>query len=174
MAESGPTPGFRIEAIREEHIESFRSAVDTVARERRYLVLLEAPPTAETRAFVLGNLREGNPQVVAVTEGDAAGPVVGWCDIVRAGRPALRHGGALGIGVLPAFRGRGLGAALLRDALALARERGFRRVELVVRADNARALALYERAGFEHEGLLRSHLCIDGEFHASRVMALLL
>jgi GNAT superfamily N-acetyltransferase len=43
------------------------------------------------------------------------------------------------MGVLAGHRGRGIGSRMLTSALALGRERGFLRTELVVRADNARA-----------------------------------
>jgi GNAT superfamily N-acetyltransferase len=46
-------------------------------------------------------------------------------------------------------RGAGLGAALLDATLALARQRGCRRVELDVNEDNAAALALYRSRGFD-------------------------
>lgn len=45
-------------------------------------------------------------------------------------------------------RGSGVGAALMDAALAQARERGCRRVELDTNETNERALALYHRFGF--------------------------
>jgi len=66
----------RIEPIAEQHIDSFREAVDAVARERRYLLFLEAPPLAAVRAFVRGNIAKGHAQCVAL----AGEKVVGWCD----------------------------------------------------------------------------------------------
>jgi GNAT superfamily N-acetyltransferase len=45
-------------------------------------------------------------------------------------------------------RGSGLGAALVEAALARARERGCRRIELDTNEENAPALALYHRFGF--------------------------
>lgn len=56
------------------------------------------------------------------------------------------------IGVLPEFQGRGVGARMLRAMLAIARERGADGVRLLVAPDNAPALALYLRAGFEMTG----------------------
>jgi mycothiol synthase len=53
------------------------------------------------------------------------------------------------IGVLPAFRGRGLGRELLRWGIAHARVRGAVRVELSVETLNERALELYRRHGFD-------------------------
>lgn len=46
-------------------------------------------------------------------------------------------------------RGTGIGAALVERVLELAHERGCRRVELDANEDNAAALALYQRFGFD-------------------------
>jgi ribosomal protein S18 acetylase RimI-like enzyme len=159
--------GAGIVPIAEEHIASLRAALDSVARERRFLAMLEAPPLPDVRAFVLGNLSAGNPQFVAL-DGDS---VVGWCDIVRGTRAAYRHSGVLGIGVREGWRGRGIGGALMTAALAAAAERGMTRVELTVRVDNRRAQVLYERLGFVREGLLRCHMRVDGECHDAYAMA---
>ena len=50
--------------------------------------------------------------------------------------------------VRPGARGTGVGRALVEGVLALARERGCRRVELDVNDANAPATALYESLGF--------------------------
>jgi RimJ/RimL family protein N-acetyltransferase len=154
----------------EGYIQSFREAVDRVAREHLYLALLEAPSLELTREFVLGLLREGHPQFVAL-EKDA---VVGWCDIVSGSRPVFRHSGVLGMGVIREHRGRGIGTALLEATLRAAREKGLTRIELTVRTDNERARRLYEKFGFVLEGTLRRHMLFDGEYKDSDQMALLL
>ena len=48
--------------IAQDHVESFHRALDIVARERRYLAFLEAPPIESTRAFILNNIEHGYPQ----------------------------------------------------------------------------------------------------------------
>ncbi|MFF9351534.1 GNAT family N-acetyltransferase [Streptomyces sp. NPDC014734] len=53
-----------------------------------------------------------------------------------------------GIAVSPAHRGHGIGGLLLREIVALAADRGCRRVRLDVIDVNPRARALYERHGF--------------------------
>ena len=67
-----------------------------------------------------------------------------------------KHAGVLGIGLLPDYRGQGLGKALLEAAIAAAEQRDFRRIELTVFADNLRAMALYEKTGFVREGVMRA------------------
>jgi ribosomal protein S18 acetylase RimI-like enzyme len=153
-----------------DHIEDFHSALDAVARERRYLLLLEAPPLEATRAFVLESLASGNPHFVA----SASGKVVGWCDIRRQFFASVAHRGALGMGVIPAYRGRGIGLQLLAATVEKAGQEGFARIEFEVRADNAPAIALYEKFGFVREGVVQRAVRIDGDYVDAIAMAMLL
>lgn len=81
-------------------------------------------------------------------EGDR---VLGGVSVRRMGPGLLRHVGMLGIGVHPDAQGRGLGTRLMHAAIDGAFAAGIERLELGVRADNPRAIALYERLGFHHE-----------------------
>lgn len=83
-----------------------------------------------------------------------------------------RHAMMLGIGVHPDAQGRGVGAALM-DALMRQADDwlGVLRIELTVFADNARAIRLYERFGFEHEGRLRGYALRDGRYVDAFTMA---
>lgn len=154
--------------IEQRFADSFWIALDTVAREKKYLALQEAPPIEKTRAFVADNIANGVPQFVAV-EGET---VVGWCDIKPGWPHSMRHCGGVGIGILPAYRGRGLGEQLLRITIAAAQQRGITRIELATRIDNLRAIKLYERVGFVHEGVKRAELCMDGVYFDSAMMAI--
>ncbi|KAA1178857.1 GNAT family N-acetyltransferase [Rhizobium tropici] len=162
-----PDTEIRIEPISAEHIEGFHKALDTVACEREYLSLLEAFPLEETRSFVLGMIENGNPQFVALGDGK----VVGWCDISRHGFPSHAHAGKLGMGIIPAYRGQGVGRRLIEATLQAARDVGIERVELSVYADNGRAIALYEKVGFVREGLARKSFRIDGRYKDAIHMA---
>ena len=53
------------------------------------------------------------------------------------------------MGVDPAYRGRGLGTALIAAAEEKAKRLGFRQTSLLVSTDKPRAQALYERLGFK-------------------------
>lgn len=161
---------YQIIPINERYIESFREAVGSVARERKYLAFLDAPSLEMARAFVMENLHEDWPHVIAVNEDR----VIGWCDITSLHRPVFAHSGALGIGVLAPFRGRGIGEALMRAAIEKAQLRGLTRIELTVREHNKAAIALYEKLGFKVEGLHRNAVRIDNEYENHISMALLL
>jgi len=156
--------------IAEEHIPGFHAAVDAVAREKKYLSFLEAPPLEQTTRFVLDNIEQKNPQFVVLIHGN----VVGWCDVVRnTKRTVYSHCGTLGIGLLPEFRGQGIGRQLLQTAIGAACQCGMTRIELTVREHNANAIALYKSLGFEIEGLQRNAVRIDGQYQNVYAMALL-
>jgi L-amino acid N-acyltransferase YncA len=156
-----------VRPIRVEDIESFHATVDVVARERKFIARLEAPPIEQVRAFIQRNIEKGFPQVVAVS----AGQVVGWCNIPPLARDVGAHVGDLFMGVLPAWRGTGLGERLLREALTAADAYGYLRIELGVFASNTNAAALYRKAGFVEEGTKRRAILIDGVFHDEIIMA---
>lgn len=160
---------YRIVPIAEEHIASFREALDLVARERKYLALLEAPPIERVRDFVLANIEHHHPQFVAL-DGDT---VIGWCDVVPNSRAIYAHCGGLGMGLLPQYRGQGLGRRLMEVTLAAAFAFGLKRIELMVRRDNVNAVALYESLGFEIEGLHRNAILLDGQYEHQYSMALM-
>lgn len=158
-----------IEPISAEHIEGFHAAFDTVARERRFLTFLAAPPLEDTRRFVLSSLAKGNPHFIALVDGK----VIGWCDIIRHGFPSHAHRGSLGMGLLPDHRGCGIGTRLIEAALQTAWESDFTRIELSVHADNGSATALYERSGFVREGLVRDAFQVDGVYRDAISMAII-
>jgi ribosomal protein S18 acetylase RimI-like enzyme len=162
--------GYEIVPITEEHIPGFHGTVDVVAREKKYLTFLEAPPLEATTEFVRNSIKQKNPHFVVLSGGN----VVGWCDVLRkTDRVVYSHCGTLGIGLLPEFRGRGIGCRLMQTTIDAAWQCGMTRIELTVREHNANAIALYKSLGFETEGLHRNAVCIDGQYQNIYAMALL-
>ena len=155
--------------ITQGHIEGLHRTLDIVARERRYLSFLEAPPLEATRAFILDLIEQGYPQFVALSGGE----VIGWCDVTPKPRPIYAHNGVLGMGLLPQFRGRGIGKRLIAQTLGAAQAFGLERVELTVRENNVNAIALYKKVGFEIEGVQREAILVDGSYENLILMGLL-
>lgn len=77
------------------------------------------------------------------------GTLVGHIELVPTGEGEARIARVL---VAPQSQGRGAGEQLLRVALAEAAGRGIHSLTLFVLPDNARAIALYEKLGFDHRG----------------------
>ncbi|HEX2814775.1 MAG TPA: GNAT family N-acetyltransferase [Phenylobacterium sp.] len=82
------------------------------------------------------------------------------------------HAASIGMAVHDAYAGRGVGAALMAAIIDLADNwLQIKRLELSAYADNARAIALYERCGFEPEGLLRAYAWRNGQYVDAVTMA---
>jgi RimJ/RimL family protein N-acetyltransferase len=81
----------------------------------------------------------------------------------------------LGMMVADGWRGRGVGSALLEQAITYAREQGAHKLALQHWPHNDAARALYEKYGFEQEGYLRrQYPRRNGEIWDAVVMGLIL
>ena len=158
-----------IEDTQRKHIRGLHEVIDAVSREKKYLAWTEAPPFGVFRVFVTNGLVKRCPQVVALD----GGRVVGWCDITVLPRPTTKHCGVLGMGVLAAYRHKGVGTRLVHAALKRARTYGLYRVELEVFEDNLAAIELYKNVGFKAEGRKVAAVRIDDRYVNALMMALL-
>ena len=98
--------------------------------------------------------------------------IVGRLTILRDGNPVSHHVAELGLMVAAGRRRRGIGTALVDEALKWARRSGITKVELMVFPHNEPAIALYRKLGFEEEGRRRRHYVIDGRPVDAILMAL--
>jgi ribosomal protein S18 acetylase RimI-like enzyme len=133
------------------------------------------PPREAIADFLLRRLTDPNRQVL-VAEVD--GQVVGCVDVTLVDDPDLGSivrpivSADLGISVEPAWRGRGIGHALMAAAEANARERGAVQVILDMAVANVDARRFYERLGYEVHGLfLRRAIAPDGSNRDAPEMA---
>lgn len=78
-----------------------------------------------------------------------SGEVVGWAGL----ESVCGEGSITNVAVLPGFRRRGAGRALVCALLAAAQELALDRLLLEVRVSNAPAIALYEALGFSPLGV---------------------
>jgi ribosomal protein S18 acetylase RimI-like enzyme len=129
----------------------------------RYTSPAPAPPTGP-----FFNERT-HPENVVVAELD--GQVAGYGKIEHpTPLPASAHvWHVTGLAVDPASEGRGVGAALMEGLIALARDRGGRRMTLRVFAPNERAQRLYKRLGFQVEGVLRGEFMVGHQEYVDDV-----
>lgn len=153
-----------------ELADSFRDALDLVARERTWLAYTEAPPQEHMRKFVSGLIRDNDIQVYAMLDDT----VVGWCDIVRRKREVFAHTGSLGMGILKPHRGKGLGSMMMEEVINQAKANGLEKICLEVYSHNAAGIALYKKFGFAEEGKKIREAKLDGKYFDEYVMGLLL
>ncbi|MEX0937047.1 MAG: GNAT family N-acetyltransferase [Pirellulales bacterium] len=90
------------------------------------------------------------PEATWLVEYDGAGPHKReYCGTIQGIRDEASYGGIQNLGITPHHRGRGLGSALMRCALAGFHRAGLSRVYLEVTAQNEGAIRLYKRMGFK-------------------------
>lgn len=151
-----------------ELADSFRDALDSVARERTWLAFTEAPSYEHMRKFVSELIRDNDIQVYAVLNET----VVGWCDITRRKREVFAHTGGLGMGILKPHRGKGLGNRMMEECIKQARANGLEKICLEVYSHNAAGVALYKKFGFIEEGKKIREAKLDGNYMDEYVMGL--
>src|SRR5262249_13870611 len=83
-----------------------------------------------------------------VDECSDANKLVTYCGTVQGVVDRNGLGAIQNLGIVPEYRGRGLGTALMQQALAGFQRAGFRRGFLEVTAQNSSAVQLYKRLGF--------------------------
>jgi RimJ/RimL family protein N-acetyltransferase len=128
--------------------------------------------TLEAQVGFLRRLRTNRTGFVL--KGTIGGRLVAVLSVVRSTQPRLRHRAELGLAVRAAHWGQGIGRHMGEAAIALAAERGLRKLNLRVRADNRRAIELYQALGFSREGLSPRALRVRGRFFAEVMMGLCL
>jgi ribosomal-protein-alanine N-acetyltransferase len=107
-------------------------------------LLAESPEAAQWTTESIAELAQSGTGWIAVSNNSVTGFLIG--------RLAADEFEILNMAVARAYRGQGLGARLISEALAWAIESGAGHAHLEVRASNQAARRLYERAGFRQTG----------------------
>jgi L-phenylalanine/L-methionine N-acetyltransferase len=135
------------------------------------LLQLPYPSIEAWRARLAEWDQPGRNDLLLVAEAD--GLLIGNAGLDAIGRAVRRrHVMGLGITVDKAWHGRGVGTQLMQALLDAAdRWLGVLRIELTVYTDNAAAIALYRKFGFEIEGTLRAFALRNGRYVDALAMA---
>lgn len=161
--------------IREAHPGDARQVMDTV-----HATLADAPRTMistpsefnftlDQEKTLLRNYQRSDTETMLIAvRGCMRGRVVGVLNGRIKGRARLNHNLNIGIHVVQAERGRGVGRALMERVIEYTLEHPtLRKLSLTVLATNEPAIALYRSLGFIEEGRRHNEVCyadIDGQF----------
>ena len=111
----------------------------------------EVTMTALQEAQFLREKTDSENEIELLAE--VEGRIVGAAGIAALGKKEkIRHRADFGIGIDRAYWGLGIGRALTRACIELARQAGYSQLELEAVADNAHALALSDSEGFREYG----------------------
>src|SRR5690606_13120417 len=99
--------------------------------------------------------------------------IVGTLTFSASSSQRTRHIGEFGMSVKKAYWGLGVGSNLLSYLIEWAKETNIiRKINLKVREDNIRAIALYKKFGFKKEGIITSYFYVDRRFYSVIEMGL--
>jgi L-phenylalanine/L-methionine N-acetyltransferase len=165
-------PGFEVRPATPWDAASFHRMFRAVVAEGRFL-RSETPhgSVRHYRRVFRSPWTQDQASLVAIDASDGT-TVIGHLNISREEHPATRHVASLGMAVAAEWRRRGVGSALLREALRWAREVGVEKLALSVYPDNVAARRLYERFGFREEGRLSGHSKKSDGYRDELVMGL--
>jgi RimJ/RimL family protein N-acetyltransferase len=123
----------------------------------------EFEPSLAGEAAVLRAYRDADNRLYLL--GWIGAALVGSLVFSAGRRPRVRHSGELSMSVRQPYWGQGIGSSLLATLIDWARDSGtVKKINLRVRTDNTRAVALYQRFGFRIEGTLRREIFLDGTY----------
>jgi RimJ/RimL family protein N-acetyltransferase len=160
---------FALRPLRRDDLEALYDLLEEIAAERRWFLAEPPVPRDRWREQTLRSFDD--PYCLFLAAVDADDHIIGELSAFgRKDRPA-----DLGMSVAKAWRGRGVGTALMRECIEWAKRRGVHKLTLQVWPHNQAALRLYEKFGFGREGLLRAHYRRqNGDLWDAIVMGLLL
>jgi L-amino acid N-acyltransferase YncA len=157
-----PTAQFAVRPAKEGDARAMAEIFAAVAAERNGIAT-EPPVDVEARTALFARTAAGS--VVAVT----GSQIIGMLHI-----EVSQHGfGEVGMLVDRDWRGRGVGSALVQEAISRARGQGLHKLCLEVFMHNTAAIALYRKFGFVEEGRrIGQYRRASGELWDSIVMGL--
>ncbi len=168
-----PVAGARVgvRLATERDVPALIALINQLAREARLLFVVPVDPETgaeDLRQFLMMAAASGNNAVLLAAEGSK---LVGLATATGGVHPAKRDAVEIGIGVLAARQGCGIGRALMAGLEEWARAAGIHRLQLPVVTTNAPAIALYRKCGFTVEGTLRESAQVEGRYVDQYMMA---
>lgn len=154
--------------LRKEDFDELSDIVMHAYSESRFSLWFSRKPTKKHVFEVLDAKLAACDALTAVDKVAVEdGRVIGECEIIGGNLPAK-----VGIIVRADFRSKGVGKALLREALKDAKEIGVSVVYAEIAEPNSGAIRFFKRSGFNAVGLENAALKVDGKNYNIVVMEL--
>ncbi|MCI8443118.1 MAG: GNAT family N-acetyltransferase [Provencibacterium sp.] len=138
----------------ESDAEMLLQYLKTTSGESRFLIREPEEITLsveEERRFIRSqNESERSLMLLGFLDGEH----VGNCSLMGLQPLRYRHRAEIAVALYQQYTGRGIGKIMLQELFSAAEAKGFEQLELEVIADNKRAIALYQKLGFEIFGTL--------------------
>lgn len=125
----------------------------------------------ELRADIQSNVIAGNDFLQIAVEDHK---IIGYIRAERGRFNRISHTAYIVVGILKGYSRKGIGTTFFENLDKWAKENGIMRLELTVECHNKVAKHLYEKSGFEIEGIRRKSMHVEGDFVDEYYMAKIL
>ncbi len=132
----------------------------------------ERKSTVEDTRMSIEKTRISENEEIFVAEFE--GEIVGYLSIKAGDYRRNRHSGYIVIAIMEKCTGMGIGKLLFEEMESWAFEKGLHRLELGVMAPNIRGKTLYEKKGFQVEGVKKDMFLVNGKYVDEIIMAKLI
>jgi len=163
-----------IRSIRAEDAENFLHLCLQLDNETQFMLFEPGERTTtveEERQRLQGLLTQANQNIFVAEQ---AGQLAGFLGAFGGSLQRNRDCAYIVIGILQAFAGQGLGTQFFQALDEWARQQGMHRLELTVMCHNAQAVHLYQKTGFQIEGIKQDSLLVNGayvdEFYMAKIL----
>ncbi|GAP13838.1 acetyltransferase [Longilinea arvoryzae] len=160
--------------IREEDAGAFLALCRQLDEETHFMMLEpgERTTTVEQQQDRIRQVLKRENQIILVAED--AEKLVGYISGMGGDYRRNEKTVHIVIGILQSYTGQGIGKRFFQALEEWAVQHDLHRLELTVMTHNQRGIALYQRMGFEVEGVKRDDLFVDGGYIDQYMMAKLL
>lgn len=163
-----------IREIETKDAENFRQLIQQVESKSEFMMMEpgERKTAPEQQLRQIEQIKKQSNSTVLVAEDQDQ--LAGYMFAIGGSAKRNRHAAYLVIGILPEYRGKGVGTQLFQQMEEWTAANGISRLELTVVTENEAGLALYKKQGFEVEGTKRQSLKINGrmvdEYYMSKLL----
>lgn len=131
------------------------------------------PISVEDERKIIGGIMKSDKDCMLVARDDDT--IIGVGQFSCNTSPRISHQGRIAMSVLKRCWGQGVGSAIMRELIDFAKNTAHAEIiSLEVRSDNKRAIALYQKFGFERFGTYKRFFLIDGNYYDADYMNLYL
>ena len=144
--------------------EEIINVIKTNAPDRSYeLMELYGTKPDSVKKYICGMDFEKNLLLVAVANKTVVGALSG-IQMDGGKRPQTSHILNIGLHMVTAYRGFGIGSQMLYFAIDWAKKHGFKKLEANIFTTNKRSLHVFERVGFIEEGTRQKRIRIGKQY----------
>lgn len=159
-----------------DDVENFWDLLNTLDLETNYMMYepTERAQCTDIQTWkddIYDNVVNGRDFLLIALEGNK---MIGYIQAERGKFNRISHTAYIVTGILKEYRGKGIGTAFFQNLDKWAKENGILRLELTVECHNEAARHLYEKSGFETEGIRKKSMLVGETFVDEYYMAKIL